>query len=104
MTMATNNVIRAGSLRQISSIVATGMSISHGDMLNVDCRASDMVAICPVVSDVCCRLTVRNTTSAMISEGTVVIIIYLIWSKSGTCDVDDASTVVSERADILSPK
>lgn len=46
----------------------------------------------------------KKTDSAKRNDGTVVINIYFIWSKSGTFDAADAKTVVSERAETLSPK
>ena len=46
----------------------------------------------------------KNTANARQNDGTVVISIYLIWSNSGTRDAVEAKTVVSERAETLSPK
>ena len=40
----------------------------------------------------------------MVSDGIVVIIMYLIWVKSGVPLEEEASTVVSESGDTLSPK
>ena len=40
----------------------------------------------------------------MAIEGTVVISIYLICVKRGVPEEDEASTVVSDRGEILSPK
>ena len=39
-----------------------------------------------------------------ISEGTVVMSIYLICWNSGVSDIEEANIVVSESGDILSPK
>ena len=38
------------------------------------------------------------------NDGIVVMVIYLICSNNGTRTVDDANTVVSDKADTLSPK
>ena len=51
-----------------------------------------------------CSPTTKKAIKAIQSDGMVVIIIYLIWSNRGTLAVDDANTVVSDRAEILSPK
>ena len=40
----------------------------------------------------------------MVNDGTVVMSMYLMCLKSGTSPTDEASTVVSERGEILSPK
>ena len=45
-----------------------------------------------------------NAMIAMTNDGTVVISIYLICVNRGVSAMDDASTVVSDRGDILSPK
>ena len=50
------------------------------------------------------RLMTRNKTHAMVNEGMVVTIIYLIWEKSGTSLMDEATMVVSESGESLSPK
>ena len=77
---------------------------NHGVMLNVSRSDAENAAICAGSLISCVNPTIVNTISAMLNDGTVVIIIYRMWVKSGVSADDEASTVVSDRGEILSPK
>ena len=104
ITTDKKRVTSAGNFFAISTIVTAGTSRSHADMLKLFFSTSDNSAICTDASNLWVRLTTKKTISAKINDGMVVIDIYLICSKSGTRAVEDANTVVSDKADTLSPK
>ena len=66
-----------------------------------DCENS---AVCDTPDEWWKILAVKKMTIAIVRDGTVVTIIYLIWVNRGVPVEDEASTVVSERGDTLSPK
>ena len=104
MNAAAKSVMMAGNLRAISRPVMSGTMSNHAEMLNVCCRLFSMVIVSVRVAVEPLRPTMVKTTSAMMSDGVVVSIMYFMWVKSGTSAVDEASTVVSLIIDILSPK
>ena len=73
-------------------------------MLKVPFSASLNSAVNTELSVWCVRLAMRNMMHAIVMDGTVVMSIYRICVNRGVSVTDDASTVVSERGDILSPK
>ena len=99
-----NRVIIAGSRFTMSNPVKTGIIKSHGEILNVSCRACSMAKISTADSGVAVKLTMLNTVMAMKSDIEVVVSIYFICEKMGTSEVEEAKTVVSLITDILSPK
>ena len=98
------SVMSAGSLRMISRSVNSGTISSHGVILNVARNDAENSAICAGSLISCVNPTIVKTTSAMVNDGTVVIIIYRIWVKSGVSADDEANTVVSDSGETLSPK
>ena len=98
------SVIIAGSRLAMSRPVKTGTSKSHGERLNVACKACSIAKISTVASGVAVKLTMLNTTMAIKSDIEVVVSIYFICEKIGTSEVEEAKTVVSLITDILSPK
>ena len=97
-------VMMAGRRIEMSIAVVTGTIRSQGERLNVALRACDISPASVAEAGDEATPVMVNTISAMMSDGVVVIIIYLICLKRGTSAVDDARTVVSLISEILSPK
>ena len=97
-------VTNAGSLLAIITAVATGTTRSHTLISNRPLIASWQAARCPLSTAVCDNPATKNTDKAIRNDGMVVIIIYLICANRFTLHTLDASTVVSDSGEILSPK
>ncbi len=91
-------------MRAISTPVKSGTSSRYGLIWNLEDSTSVNALISAGVSGAPLSPMTVKAIRAMTKDGTVVISIYLIWVKSGVFTMEDASTVVSERGDILSPK
>ena len=100
----TISVSIAGTFLIIRKKVNIGTMRSRGLMRKVERKASEYSAVDGTASGLCIRLATRNTTRATLIDGTVVNIIYLMWVKRSVPDDEDASTVVSDRGETLSPK
>ena len=98
------SVTMAGRRREISTPVSTGTISSHGERLYVWLRACSMAIVSAAVAGEAAKPDIEKTIRAMISDGVVVYIIYLMCLNSGTSAVDDARTVVSLIIETLSPK
>ena len=104
ITAALKRVRIAGTFLTMRTPVITGTTRSHGVILKADRSDCENSAAWDTSAAGWRRLAIRNIIRATVSDGIVVIIIYLIWVKSGVPLEEDASTVVSERGDTLSPK
>ncbi len=82
----------------------TGMANIQGLRLNAPSRAAVMALRVPAAVSGDTYPAMANIIRAIAREGIVVISIYRICVKRGTSEDVDASTVVSERGEILSPK
>ena len=98
------SVMMEGSLLAMSMPVTTGTIISQREMSNLSAR--DWVNSLIWMEDIDSYESpaIVKMVIVMIKEGIVVIIKYLIWVNKGVPAVDEASTVVSDKGEILSPK
>lgn len=93
-----------GSRMAMSNAVNNGTSINQGLMTNVLSKPSANEAASTPLPGVWLKLATKKTVKVMANDGTVVMSMYRIWSNNGTSPTDEASTVVSESGEILSPK
>ena len=96
--------IRAGIRRAIIIPVTIGTTRSQGVILYLACNTLVYVSMSPASPLPWVKPSTVNAIRAMVMEGTVERIRFLICSNRGTPQTDDAMTVVSERGEILSPK
>ena len=90
--------------RAIIIPVTTGTISSHRLILNLLSRADVNISTWLSPIELWERPAIVKTIRAITIAGIVVMSIYLMCFMIGTLTIEDASTVVSERGDILSPK
>ena len=104
MSTAMNSTTSDGQRRAIIKPVIAGTSSSQGDMQKVRCSATIKWLTLPSPETCMVSPAKKNIVSEMTKAGTVVFIIYRMWVKRGVPVTLDASTVVSDKGDNLSPK
>ena len=107
--MAANNVARNkttndGHLRAIIYPTTTGTSKSQGEIRNVLLSPSAKSLTFPIAATFIDKPAIKKMSSVKVNAGTVVNNIYLICVKRGVPETLEASTVVSDKGDNLSPK
>ena len=99
-----HNVTIGGNFLAIKMAVNTGTNSNHGEITKRSCKAVISSSGDELPMAGCTKPIMVKITKVINIEGTVVIIMYLMCSNKGVSDDDAATTVVSDKGDILSPK